>query len=1014
MNQLKESVAKGQAIFVVGTGFSMSSSNGSTTANWVGFIRASIHHLSDLGKVDASWINAVQALLDYALSANDTTALISAAGIVQQEVQKVGPVAVTNWLRETIGSLEAVDQSWGNALEQLGCPILTTNYDSLLEVTTGRPTATWQNSNDIQKILTNSKPAIGHLHGHWETPESVILSDSDYTRLLSSETSQELQRAASSLKSLVYVGVGAGLEDPNFSRLITWHRNSLGTSGLMHFRLCLDSELDGLKNLHADDHIVPVSYGTDYSHLPKFLESLSPQLGMEILRSESGHILDPIQIAVDALADQVRMDSIICEKSDDLESRGIEDLVVPPVLLPASAETLRATSEVVENSKFERLDPYEVSKKSGITIVVGEENAGLTTALQWLLHQAATSSSAPPVLVDFKKFSKGGKPLKNQLRYMARNMSFLPSGSKALPDLVIGIDNVSPYSRRLCDQMINDLADLEPRQSFIGCRPGDEAELVERLKFVALEPEVRYLGRFARKDVIDLVSLATKIRPDSVAENVLSVLSQQNLPRTPFIVALLANILIAGNAVSANSSHTILLDQYLSQLLGLGNIDEDARWSADSGLREAILADIAMLFVEEKVGSLSPAAVLSRIEKYFNERDILENPLDYLEYFKTQRVMRNAGNLIRFSHHSYLYLFAAKAAASYDEFRESILKDPSLYAPIIRHYASLKRQDADLLRRMRSYLEDSQTLTEDRATLRRVATIEVSDNYAVELHSEEQEERDSEPVARRESFSIEDIAQYEEEPEAFPLTLPENLPVAFRYSIILDVVSTALRDCDQVPDPELKADLLRRVLAGWGRYLGLLSADTELVEAMKVVAEKTSKMLSLDENIQEQLMRTILSIFPSVMTLSGIAASLSSRKLLKALEKATTDPEFIQDGEGVVAAALMLTDIQEDGWVASLDRVTKNHQNLEVVSQFIYELCSVIYFTSPSLSKNDEASLLRYLADLQLANKKFSHPRVRNYNHSIIINRMKNFKLKRSGLEGRELESSRELDPTVE
>lgn len=994
----------GQTVFVVGTGFSMSSSNGSPAANWVGFIEASIQHLSYLGKADTGWRKAVNGILDYALAADDTAALISAAGMVQQEVQKVGAIAVINWLRETIGSLEVVDDSWGKALEQLGCPILTTNYDSLLELTTGRPTATWQNSNEIQKLLMNSTPAIGHLHGHWEKPDSVILSDSDYTRLLSSETSQELQRAASSLKSLVYVGVGAGLEDPNFSRLIEWHRNNLGTSGLMHYRLCRDSELDGLRNLHADDHIEPVSYGKDYSDLPDFLESLSPKPGTEVLRSESGHILDPIQIAVDALADQVRMDSIICEKSDDLESRGIDDLVVPPVLLPASAETLRATSDVTEASKVERLDPYETSKTLGVTIIVGEENAGLTTALQWLLHQAARSSSTPPALVDFKKFSKGGKPLKNQLRYLARNMSFLPNGPRPLSDLVIGIDNVSPYSRRLCDQMISDLSDLKPRQAFIGCRPGDEAELVERLKYVSLEPEVRHLGRFTRKDVIELVSLATKVRPDSVAENVLAVLSQQNLPRTPFIVALLANILIAGNAVAANSSHTVLLDQYLSQLLGLGNLDEDARWSADSGLREAILADIAMLFVEKKVGSLSPAAVLNRIEKYFGERDIPDNPLDYLEYFKKQRVIRNSGNQIRFSHHSYLYLFAAKAAVSYEEFRETILQDPSLYAPIIRHYASLKRQDTDLLRRMRSYLEDSQALTEERAALRRVEVIEVPDDYTVVLHSGEQEGSDSKSATRREAPSFEDIVQYEEEPEAFPLTLPEDLPVAFRYSIILDVASTALRDCDQVPDPDLKADLLRRVLAGWGRYLGLVAADTELVEAMKIIAEKTSRALSLDEKKQEHITRIILSIFPSVMTLSGIAASLSSRKLLKALEKATTDPEFIQDGEGVVAAALMLTDIQDDGWVEKLERVTRSHKNLEVISQFIYELCSMTYFTSSNLTKKDEADLLRYLADLQLANKKFSNPIIRNHNHSIIISKMKEIKLKRSGMENRELE----------
>lgn len=963
MQELRDAIARGRVIFVVGTGLSISSTDNADCASWVGFIESTLKHIAARSMAQQGWHDMIQQTLKYAVNNNDTDALISVAGMVQTKVSESGETAVSNWLQGTIGALTPTDSSWAEALDKVGCPILTTNYDSLIEQATGRQSTTWQSSSEMQKILVNNSTKVGHLHGFWEEPASVVLSQGDYTRLLNSGSAQELQKAASVLKSIVYVGVGAGLTDPNFSRLIDWHRSSFGTSGHRHYRLCRASEVDALMVGHRSDHIHPVAYGSDFSDLPAFLQSLVPNSDNQAVISPSGQVLDPTQLAIEALADQVRMQSIMCENATDRDSRRVEDLLVPPVLFPVSSDRIQAAEHIADTKKIKRSDPYEISRLNGVTVIVGEENTGLTTALQWLLDQAASSSGTPPVLVDFNKFTKGGQPLVVQLRAEARALNLLPSGAEITADVVVGIDNVTPYAGRLCEQMIQDLIKINPRQVFVGCRLENEAELVERLVAAGLAPEVRYIGRFGRQDVIKLVSLASASRPESVAQRVLSVLSQQNLPRTPFIVALLASILLAGNSISANSSHTSLLDQYLSQLLGRGNVDEDARWSVDAGLREAVLADLAMLFVEERVGSLPGSAVIARIETYFEKRDISESAVELLEYFRAQRVVRSSRNLVRFSHHSYLYLFAAKAAAENTSFREVILGDPTLFAPIIRHYASLKRQDAELLARLEKYLNESQHLAADRVTLRQVEVVDAPSDLTIDIEFTGSSQPDGSQKLVEPDHHPEDGLLPYEEPEAFPLSIPEDLPAAFRYSIVLDVVSTALRDCDQVPDPELKAQLLRKVLAGWGRYLGLVTSDPILKEAFKHVAEITAQAVGIPDAKREEFIDRTVDIFPSLMTMSGISASLSSRKLLKALDKAIDDRHFIEEAESAIAAAFMLTDIQESGWASKLSGVTAEHNRLEIIATFFRSFCTYLYF-SASINREDEAALLHYISEL--------------------------------------------------
>jgi len=206
--------------------------------------------------------------------------MISAAEAVTDELGGRKDGKYRRWLEDTVGALEVQDRSVLEAIAGLGLPIATTNYDGLLEAVTGWSPVTWKDPALVQKALREKPPPkkILHLHGYWEQPESVVLGIRSYEDLLRDEAAQALQTAVGTLKSLIFIGCGAGLEDPNFGALLAWLGKCFSGSSFRHFRLCLDSELDDLRAQHgkAKDRVMPVAYGADHGELAGFLQDLAP------------------------------------------------------------------------------------------------------------------------------------------------------------------------------------------------------------------------------------------------------------------------------------------------------------------------------------------------------------------------------------------------------------------------------------------------------------------------------------------------------------------------------------------------------------------------------------------------------------------------------------------------------------------------------------------------------------------------------------------------------------------
>jgi tetratricopeptide (TPR) repeat protein len=270
-----ELAASGRGLVVAGAGVAIAATAGTeqaALASWDGLLRHGLDHCLRFGRKDEPWAAALRARL----APPRTDTLLAVAGEVCAALDAPGLGELGRWLQDTAGSFRAARRDQLDALRDLGLPLATTNYDDLLEQVTGLPAATWQDTAVLEDLLRGKPPrAVLHLHGHWQRPDSVILDPAAYRR--AAPVVQDLLKALRLSHTLLFVGCGEGLADPNWSALRDWSRDLLATSRWRHFRLCRTAELPELERQHPPaERLFPVPYGPDFSALAPFLSRLRP------------------------------------------------------------------------------------------------------------------------------------------------------------------------------------------------------------------------------------------------------------------------------------------------------------------------------------------------------------------------------------------------------------------------------------------------------------------------------------------------------------------------------------------------------------------------------------------------------------------------------------------------------------------------------------------------------------------------------------------------------------------
>ena len=253
----------------------MGATNRSVVASWTGLLEHGVQRCRDVCSLPDpdAWVTRKKA----DLASPDMDDLLSVAEVVASKLGSPAGGEYRRWLRETVGELRVVNRAVLEGLRDLKLPIATTNYDGLIEEVTGRTAVTWQDGAKVERVIRGDDQGVLHLHGFWDRPETVILGIRDYQKILGDTHAQTMQKAIRATRTLLFVGCGEGLRDPNFGAFLRWTQQVFPESEFRHFRLARDSEVADLQALHPQaERIFVLSYGRDYKDLGPFLRGLAP------------------------------------------------------------------------------------------------------------------------------------------------------------------------------------------------------------------------------------------------------------------------------------------------------------------------------------------------------------------------------------------------------------------------------------------------------------------------------------------------------------------------------------------------------------------------------------------------------------------------------------------------------------------------------------------------------------------------------------------------------------------
>lgn len=978
-DRLVEKMKQGQVVALLGTGVSTAVTKGVPTAGWVGLIADGIDRAAQLTS-NPSWRDLRELSLEQAVKYSDLSELISVATAVA-DVLRPHRQAYIDWLREAIGELPVAEAGLVQALGSLNVPLLTTNYDTLISKILRRSSVTWQSTERMREVFTGrSRDTIGHLHGCWEEPDSIILTSQDYARITLQQNAKFLQQAQYASKSFLFVGCGDGLDDPNFSSMLSLHREMFPDSLGDHFRLCRDEEVEGLSLRHTDDDIRVLGYGSAHRDLIPYLEQLAADSGSSVQKSSR---LDTVAFAREHLLEKIQKGSAQIRSGDEV-SQTLEQCVVPPLLLPMSHEQFASTkSRKGGASEPETLDPYEVAHDDSfdVQLIVGGEHSGITTALQWLLAtNAMKSDTATPIYVDGHSCPRDAKePFKRRLSHEARDLRIIDRLEDKLPRLSVALDNLVYREDAFYEKIIDDVSAVSADYKLIGCKAEDEPYIVKSLESRGMSVRTIHMGKLTKNEVAKYTSIISPTaHVDSTSDAVLEIAKRERLPRNPFTISLLiALISELGQRDERYDSETTVLDEYTKLLLGMFGERVDSRINLTYKNKEKILARIAKEYVLKRVGSLRHSKVLECIEETFDVFSWKEDPDKSLRGFYKSRILRKENDQIKFQQSSYLYLFAAKAALGDEDFLGVLFDDPLYFAPIIQHYAALRGDSAATVTAMVALLDSWQDYE---PTGRIFGDIEVSaysenENEKADFDLDEgrpaQEEEPEKPHSTVEAEVVPYDTSDDSDTAPFPTDDLGNLSDASLLSRQLTLASKVLRDSDELANPELKADALMKVLKGWAILIELFELEGQFGSVVALIVENDEHLRTMSDEKKTDIMGRANLLLPSIFAMGGMNSSLASRKLLITLDRVTQSDGFYKSPFAAVGAAIYALLVHEENWSDGLAKLLEEYGEKWVVSGFISLMTQMAHKTE-MMTEVEERQVRNFIIGAETRKRSFS------------------------------------------
>jgi hypothetical protein len=258
-------------LVVTGAGVTCATDS-SPYASWRGLLEHGVEFCRAwCGELEQRWFDMMRMLIEE----SKAQSFVYAASRIREELNKTHAGKFGQWLNDSIGRLRVCNPRVINALKTWGVRLATLNYDCLIETVTGLLPITWSQRDMAFRMLRGELPGVLHLHGLFSQHETVVFDATSYETILRDEATQNLLRAYFTTDTVVFVGCGTTVDDPNFRGLFDFFRVALRTSPKPHFHLARDCEKVSLDRQYQGLPISVISYGDSYEGLGPFLEDIA-------------------------------------------------------------------------------------------------------------------------------------------------------------------------------------------------------------------------------------------------------------------------------------------------------------------------------------------------------------------------------------------------------------------------------------------------------------------------------------------------------------------------------------------------------------------------------------------------------------------------------------------------------------------------------------------------------------------------------------------------------------------
>lgn len=661
----------------------------------------------------------------------------------------------------------------------------------------------------------------------------------------------------------------------------------------------------------------------------------------------------------------------------------VREIFVDPIFLPMPFAQL-AKELGGKEYKEHHLDARELLRQKSCLAICGDHESGLTGSLLWTLdHFPATDMQAIPVYLESRDLISGPPLIDRAVRHALLDFDVTIGRTDPLPRLVIAIDNAERLKVRQLEHIVS-WHQQHPEHLIVFGWHDERLSASEQLRRLGADHNVCHLGPLG---IPELRTIVQKLTPDAASETVetvLKILRAENLPRTPYVMTLLAILVAESAAQFEGLSQSTLLDKYVTHLLEMAAGGQSSRVGFDPENWSRILEHVAEQFRTGGLRFRSRLEVDGFVMDYFRSLKWGDTVLPIVEQLLEWRILVQHGDLVGFWHPALLDIFLGRrintefrtaSAEVQNSYTELALSDPLLHSRPIEHAAALAKGNRVILERIAQF--------DERTFLDRGPKLESADLLAITPRSTTSGPRDLEALAKqvqvhvpspeeRENLQIEEWQRFEAShaedapPEDFgdddELGLIDELLATVR------LFSSVLRSSEHLADADLKRALLRRAVEQWAGVAVLILLEESFNEISTEIVKQNIVKGDLSEDDRIAFIDRIVHLFLVVFISVDMNEALGTRKMNELLDELLEDGEFFGNPAYALFGTLLFSELEAEigsRWLDFMERVLKDHKKYQLVLDTLMVSLQRRFYYGP-IREQDRDRLAALLADVVL------------------------------------------------